>query len=261
MKNGKSPGSNGFTVDFYQFFWNDIVALVFRSLYFGYETGHFSQFQTQGVITCIPKESKDRWYMSNWHPISLLNTDLKIASAAIANRFKQVLGGIISDTQKGFIKDRFMGENTRLLYDLMHYLVENYMDGLLLLIDFEKVFDSIEWKFLQKALNSFNFGPSICKWFETFYVDSKSCMINNGHISNFFNLEGGCCQGDPLSPYLFIIGAELLSLQIKSNPKIKGALVNDTESLISQYADDTFLVLDGCETSLRETLICFELLF
>jgi hypothetical protein len=68
--------------------------------------------------------------MSNWRPISLLNTDLKIASAAIANRFKQVLGCIISDTQKGFMKDRFMGEND--------------MDGLLLLVDFEKAFDSIE---------------------------------------------------------------------------------------------------------------------
>ena len=67
------------------------------------------------------------------------------------NRFKQVLCGIISDTQKGFMKDRFMGENTRLLYDLMHYLEENYMDGLLLLVDFEKAFDSIEWKFLHKA--------------------------------------------------------------------------------------------------------------
>ena len=100
MKNGKSPGSDGFTVDFCKFFWNDIGAFVFRTLYFGYETGHFSQFQTQGVITCIPKESKDRRYMSNWRPISLLNTDLKIASAAIANRFKQVLGCIISDTQK-----------------------------------------------------------------------------------------------------------------------------------------------------------------
>jgi hypothetical protein len=113
-----------------------------------------------------------------------------------------------------------MGENTRLLYDLMHYLEENDMDGLLLLVDFEKAFDSIEWKFLRKALNSFNFGPSICKWFETFYVDSKSCVINNGHISNFFNLERGCRQGDPLSPYSFIIGVELPSLQIKSNPKI-----------------------------------------
>jgi hypothetical protein len=92
MKNGKSPGSDGFTVDFYKFIWKDIGqfgAFVFRSLYFGYETGLFSQFQTQGVITCIPKESKDRRYMSNWHPISLLNTDLKISSAAIANRFKQ----------------------------------------------------------------------------------------------------------------------------------------------------------------------------
>ena len=55
-----------------------------------------------------------------------------------------------------------------------------------------------------KALNSFNFDLSICKWFETFYVDSKSCVINNGHISNFFNLERGCRQDDPLSPYLFI---------------------------------------------------------
>ena len=151
----KALRPDGFTVDFYKFFWKDIGAFVFRSLYFGYETGHFSQFQTQGVIICIPKENKDRRYMSNWRPISLLNTDLKIASAAIANRFKQVLGGIISDTQKGFMKDRFMGENTRLLYDLMHYLEENDMDGLLLLVDFEKAFDSIEWKFLQKALNSF----------------------------------------------------------------------------------------------------------
>jgi hypothetical protein len=49
-----------------KFFWNDIGAFVFRSLYFAYETGHFSQFQTQGVITCIPKENKDRRYMSNW---------------------------------------------------------------------------------------------------------------------------------------------------------------------------------------------------
>jgi hypothetical protein len=89
-----------------------------------------------------------------------------------------------------------MGENTCLLYDLMHYLEENNKTGLLLLVDFEKAFDSIEWLFLKKALNSFNFGPSLCKWFETLYSSASSCVINNGHLSHFFNLERGFRQGD-----------------------------------------------------------------
>lgn len=258
MKNGKSPGSDGYTVDFYKFFWKNIGPFVFRSLYFGYDTGKFSDFQYQSIISCIPKESKDRRYISNWRPISLLNTDIKIASSIIATRVKSVLDFIISDTQKGFLKDRFMAENTRLLYDMMHYLEEHDKTGLLLLIDFEKAFDSVDWNFLKKALRSFNFGPSICKWFETFYLYAKSSVINNGHISDFFNLERGCRQGDPLSPYLFIIGVELLSIKLKSNPNIHGIVVDDSESLVSQYADDTFLVLDGTELSLKESLKCFE---
>ena len=132
----------------------------------------------------------------------------------------------------------------------MQYLEENDLDGLLLLVDFEKAFDSIEWEFLIKALKSFNFGPS--KWFKTLYAESKSCVINNGHMSNFFNLERGCHQWDSLSPYLFLIGVELPSLNIKSNPQIKGVLINETEPLISQYADDTFLLLDGSELSLNK---------
>jgi hypothetical protein len=77
-------------------------------------------------------------------------------------------------------------------------------------------------------------------------------------MSNFFNLERGCRQRDSLSPYLFIIGVELLSLNIKSSPQIKGVLINETEPLISQYADDTCLLLDGSELSLKETLNCFD---
>jgi hypothetical protein len=61
----------------------------------------------------------------------------------------------------------------------MHYLEENNKTGLLLLVDFEKAFDSIEWLFLKKTLNSFNFGPSLCKWFETLYSSASSYVINN----------------------------------------------------------------------------------
>ena len=156
------------------------------------------------------------------------------------------------------MKDRFIGENTRLLYDLMHYLEENNKTGLLLLVDFEKAFDSIEWEFLTNALKSFNFGPSFCKWFEILYSGAKSCVINNGHMSNFFSLSRGCRQGDPLSPYLFIIGVELLAIKLKANPNIRGITINGSEPLVNQYADDTFLMFDGSETSLEETVKCFD---
>ena len=79
-------------------------------------------------------------------------------------------------TQKGFIKDRFIGDNTHLLYKLMHNLEEKNHEGLLLMIDIENAFDPIALYFLEKALESFNFGPSICKWFEI-----SSCVINNGY--------------------------------------------------------------------------------
>ena len=96
MINGKSPGSDGYTVDFYKFFWKDIGPFVFRSLFYGYNSAKFSEFQYQSVITCIPKEGKDRQYIGNWRPISLLNTDIKIASAALANRLTPVLPFIIT---------------------------------------------------------------------------------------------------------------------------------------------------------------------
>jgi hypothetical protein len=78
MTNGKSPGSDGYTVDFYKKIWEDIGPLLYRSLYLAYESGSFTDFQYQGVITCIPKEGKDRHFIGNCRPISLLNTDLKI---------------------------------------------------------------------------------------------------------------------------------------------------------------------------------------
>ena len=77
-------------------------------------------------------------------------------------------------------------------------------------------------------------------------------------MSNFFSLSRGCRQGDILSPYLFIIGVELLAIKLKANPDIRGININGTEPLISQYADNTFLMLDGTETSLSETVKCFD---
>ena len=167
-----------------------------------------------------------------------------MASACIVNRIKQVLNKIIHKDQTGFIKGRYIGENIRLIYDIMHNTESHNIPGLLLLVDFEKVFDSVSWSFIEKALDIFNFKVSIKNWIKTLYNNSQSCVIQNG-------LERGCRQGDPLSPYIFIICAEILAILVQNANDIK-------EYLISQYADDTSFMLDGSPKSLNNTLLILE---
>ena len=186
MKNGKSPGSDGYTIEFFQFFWIDIGKFVYRSIKYGYKHGEMSVTQRQGIITCIPKGDKPKIYMKNWRPISLLNSTYKLASSCIAERIKTVLPSLISNDQSGFIPGRFIGENTRLIYDILHFTEENDIPGILLLIDFEKAFDSISWTFIEQVLDLFNFGKSIKHWIQTFYTNIKSAVTQNNFLSEFF---------------------------------------------------------------------------
>ena len=161
---------------------------------------------------------------------------------------------IINEDQKGFIPNRYIGECTRLVHDIMDYTECMEIPGLLLLIDFEKAFDSVDWHFIQNTLTFFNFGPSVKHWIETFFQNIRSSVLINGFGTDFFSITRGCRQGDPISPYLFVICAEILAIMLRNNKKIKGIKIGNIEYLISQFADDTTLILDGSEASLQNTL-------
>ena len=254
MKNNKSPGLDGLTVEFFKFFWVDIGHYILNSLNYGYRTGSLSITQKQGVITCIPKPNKSRVNLKNWRPISLLNVIYKLASAVISNRLKKVLDGLINENQKGFLAGRFLGENVRLMYDVLFETKKQNIPGLLLSIDFEKAFDTVSWSFISDVLDYFNFGNSIKAWVSLFQKGSETCILQIGFMSEVFNLRRGCRQGDPISPYLFILCAEILGKMIRKNNDIKGIIINDKEYKLSQYADDTQLILDGTEKSLKAAL-------
>ena len=119
MKNLKTPGNDGFTAEFFKFFWTDLKFFILNSLNYGYRTGSLSITQKQGIITCLPKPNKSPFYLKNWRPISLLNVIDKLASSVIAARLKTVLHKLIHEDQKGFISGRFIGENIRQIYDIL----------------------------------------------------------------------------------------------------------------------------------------------
>ena len=112
------------------------------------------------------------------------------------------------------------------------------MPGILMALDFSKAFDSLEWSFLFKTLEKFNFGPSIIKWIKTMYNGASSAVINNGFTSQYFELKRGMRQGDPLSGYLFIICVEILAIMIRCDENIAGIKIGDNEVKLAQYADD-----------------------
>ena len=123
----------------------------------------------------------------------------------------------------------------------MSFTQAKNLPGLLLFIDFEKAFDSLEWHFLEKCLELFNFGPDLIRWVNTFYKNVKSCIINNGQCSHYFNVERR--QGDPLSPYLFVICVEILAIAVRNDENIKGIKISDSETKLLQLVDDTTAIL------------------
>ena len=184
-----SPGSSGFTGNFYKFFWRNLKGFIVESLNFAYQTGNLSITQKLGIIILLPKPNKDKKLLSNWRPISLLNHVYKILSGALAERLKPMLPNIIHNDQKGFVRGRFMGECIRNTYDIIEYAKNNNKVGLLLLIDFEKAFDSISHSFIIKSLHFFGFGYSFIKWINLLLNDISSCINYSlcnllQHISN-----------------------------------------------------------------------------
>ncbi|KAL9983775.1 hypothetical protein ACROYT_G006002 [Oculina patagonica] len=173
MGTGKSPGEDGFTVEFYRCFFDLLGNDLLNSLNAAYENGEMSISQRRGVITVIPKENSDPRELSNWRPITLLNVDYKIASKAIATRIEKFLPLLINSNQTGFMKGRYIGQNIRLINDIMEQTELQGIPGILLLLDFRKAFDTIEWGFIQQTLKPFNFGSCLRHWVKTLYTNFK----------------------------------------------------------------------------------------
>ena len=245
LNNDSSAGSDGLSVSFYKVFWKKIKSILLNSFNEAIKVGELSTNQKRGIITLLYK-GDDREDLSNWRPISLLNTDYKIFSKIIALRFQSVLPKIISKYQKGFLKDRNITELIRSIDDITNATYSTNSTGLLASVDFKKAFDSVSKNAILNCLKMFNFGPYLTKLVSVLMHNSISCVKNAGWLSTWFPCERGVRQGCSTSPYLFIIVAEIMSIKLRSDSDINDCTLfpnNIKIPRIFQYADDTTIIV------------------
>ncbi len=258
MARGKTPGSDGFPMEFYLRFWSSLGADLVCVLNVAYEAGQLSTSQRRGLIIVLYKKN-DRLETKNWRPISLLNVDYKVATRAISGCLLAVIGSVVGPDQTCGVPGRTISENLFHIRDLIEYAERENIPLALLSLDQEKAFDRVDWGFLLRVLDTFNFGPDFCRWVKLFYTDVESAVVINGWTSSFFRLSRGVWQGCPLSPLLYVLSIEVLAANIRAAPGITGVSLPPSieQFKCSGYADDT-TIAPTTDESIEETFAVYS---
>ena len=168
MLDNKSPGNDGLTKEFYETFWSDIKITFFENILFSFDIGELSISQRQSIIKLIEKKYRDKRLIENWRPISLLNVDAKIKPKLLAKRLKNVLSPLISYNQTAYVNGRFVSEGGRLISDILEISDMLSLKGLLLTVDIQKAFDSVNHQFLILVLKKFGFGNTFISGYKLY---------------------------------------------------------------------------------------------
>ncbi|GAU43299.1 hypothetical protein TSUD_389980 [Trifolium subterraneum] len=262
----KSPGPAGVNLGFFKDFWE---VLKIDLLNF------FSEFHRQGIlskglnstfIALIPKvESPQR--VADFRPIVLVSSIYKIISKVLANRLRNVIGNIVSKSQSAFIKGRQILDGVLIANEVVDDAKCNNKDLLLFKVDFEKAYDSVDWDYLSDVMIKMNF-PSVWRgWIMECVTSASASVLVNGCPTEEFHFERGPRQGDPLSPFLFLLaagGLHVLMEAMVSNSVFTPygiGLQNSVSISHLQFADDTLLIGEKSWANVRAlkaVLLLFE---
>ena len=254
LSNNKTPGPDGIPIDFYKVFWIHIQQPLTRLIKYIHEKKELNESSRTGVLNLIPKQGKDKRKIENLRPITLLNADYKVIEKSLANRIAKDMDYIINHDQRGFLPDRRIAAGIRRVYDVIIEANELDKAGIMLNLDFSKAFDKLEFTAIQGALRYFGFSEYLQEWFKTLYGDFTVRVQNNGWFSDPINVTRSVHQGAPASSLLFLLVAETLAIEIRSNPEIEGFYVKEILNMLNQYADDMSACLEDNENALNALL-------
>lgn len=197
-------------------------------------------------IVLIPKKEAST-ELGDFRPISLVGGVYKIISKVLAKRLTLVLHSIISSSQSAFVSGRQILDSIAILNEAIDEAKRDRIERVFFKIDFAKAYDTVEWSYLNLILERFNFHPKWRHWMMKCVSTASANVLINGSPSGMFNLQRGLRQGDPLSPFLFLIAAEGLYILMRKTTSIglfKAAEIGREKVVVShlQFVDDTILL-------------------
>ncbi|GKV14725.1 hypothetical protein SLEP1_g25551 [Rubroshorea leprosula] len=217
MKGLKSPRPDGIQPIFYQKHWHVVSSTLLSFVNKALTDGFFEHSLLQAHMILIPKgENPD--IIQKFRPICLLNVAYKILSKVIVNRLWPHLQNLIGPLQNSFLAGRSTTDNIILSQEAIHSMhrMKGKKGAMAFKIDLHKAFDSVDWDFLREVLVDFNFPTPLIKLIMFFVTSLQLSVLWNGEELPYFQPQHGLRQGDPLSPYLFIMVMEKLSHMILS---------------------------------------------
>ena len=194
---------------------------------------------------CPIYKKKDKREISNYRPITLLNTDYKLLTKVLAIQLMKHVPSMIHPNQAGFIPDRSIFDHIRLAKSIITYAEAMEVDGAIVALDQEKAYDKIRHEYLWETMSQFNVPPPFTNTVKALYRNAHTRVAINGEMSSPFKVIRGVRQGDPLSCALFDIAIEPLVCKLRNDPTIKGITIPGLEEkiIVNLFADDTTLYL------------------
>ena len=245
LGNNKAPSPDGFTVKFLITQWS-IFKDIFKSLMSDFHRNGRLDACIQENFICLVQKKENVTLVKDFRPISLTTLAYKVVAKVLSERLKQVMDAIISPTQSAFIEGRQILDPILIANEAVEDYRAKRKKGWILKLDLEKAFDRVNWNFLEKNLSLKKFSSKWASWIMGCLKIPKYSIFINGKPRGRITASRGIRQGDPLSPFLFLLVSEVLGEIINKlhiNSQFEGFLVGkDLIHLpLLQFVDDTLL--------------------
>lgn len=211
----KAPGHDTIPLELLRELWGVVGTDLTEFLSECMEQGQLPESVKYGLTSLIPKGGEAS-NIRNFRPISVLTGLYKLTAKTLANRLQPILPACILPSQTAFVKNRCILDNVLLAYEAVHWSRESNQSTVILLLDFEKAYDRVNWQFLESAMEKLGFSAEWIKWTSALYRGASSSILANGKRLPKFPIQRSVRQGCPLAPYLYLIIADVLSYMINS---------------------------------------------